>query len=106
VRPREVWYAGDVPTEAPPLPPAGASPLALTGFLPAWDIERRRADVGVPEIPPVPARAWAVLLFTPLHLHCAKPPSGDTCRVSADIRIVPRPSVTPDPTFSALESEP
>lgn len=60
---------------------------------------------GAPEIPPVPTRAGDVLLFTPLHLHRAKPPGGDRCRVSVDIRLVPRPGSARDLTFSPLERE-
>ena len=59
-----------------------------------------------PEIPPVPTRAGDVLLFTPLHLHRARPPSGPRCRVSIDVRIVPRPTVAPDLSFSPLRGAP
>ena len=61
-----------------------------------------------PDIPAVPTRAGDVLLFTPLHLHCAKAPSADACRVSVDVRLVPRPPAMRDLTFSPLylSSEP
>lgn len=57
---------------------------------------------GAPEIPPVPARAGDILLFTPLHLHRARPPGGDRCRVSVDVRLVPRPESARDLTFTPL----
>jgi hypothetical protein len=57
---------------------------------------------GAPEIPEVPTRRGEVLLFTPLHLHRARPPGGDRSRVSADVRIVPRPSAMCDVTFTPL----
>lgn len=58
----------------------------------------------VPEIPPVPTRAGEVLLFTPLHLHRARSPAGDVCRVSIDVRLVPRPIERFDLSFSPLRS--
>jgi hypothetical protein len=60
---------------------------------------------GAPEMPPVPTRAGELLLFTPLHLHRGRPPEGDRSRVSADVRIVPRPRAAPDITFSPLRWE-
>jgi hypothetical protein len=53
-----------------------------------------------PEIPPVPTRRGDVLVFTPLHLHRARPPSDDASRVSIDLRIVPRQASMADLTFS------
>jgi hypothetical protein len=41
-----------------------------------------------------------VLLFTPLHLHRARPPSGDASRVSIDLRLVPRQASMTDLSFS------
>jgi hypothetical protein len=61
---------------------------------------------GAPEIPPVPTRAGDVLLFTPLHIHRARAPSGGRCRVSVDVRLVPIPSGTHDRTFSPLRYDP
>lgn len=61
---------------------------------------------GSPELPPVPTRVGDVLLFTPLHLHRAEPPAGDACRVSVDIRLLPRPESMRDLTFSPLRSDP
>lgn len=61
---------------------------------------------GLPEIPPVPTRAGDVLLFTPLHIHRAQAPSGDRCRVSFDVRLVPRPGTMYDFTFSPLRGDP
>jgi hypothetical protein len=61
---------------------------------------------GAPEIPPVPTRTGDVLLFTPLHLHRARPPAGDHCRVSVDVRLVPRPKSVRDLTFSPLLHRP
>lgn len=61
---------------------------------------------GAPEIPPVPTRSGDVLLFTPLHLHRARMPSGALSRVSIDLRIVPRPASMADLSFSPLRSEP
>lgn len=55
-----------------------------------------------PEMPPVPTRAGDVLLFTPLHLHRARPPDGDRTRVSIDLRLVPRPERARDMSFSPL----
>jgi hypothetical protein len=52
-------------------------------------------------IPPVPTDAGEALLFTPLHLHRASPPTGG-CRVSMDLRILPRGTVAPDLTFTPL----
>lgn len=60
---------------------------------------------GAPEMPPVPTRAGEVLLFTPLHLHRGRPPEGARSRVSADVRIVPRPRAAHDITFSPLRRE-
>jgi hypothetical protein len=59
-----------------------------------------------PEIPPVPTQSGEVLLFTPLHLHRARSPSRDLCRVSVDIRLLPRPTAMPDLTFSPLRRDP
>ncbi|MEZ4295585.1 MAG: phytanoyl-CoA dioxygenase family protein [Polyangiaceae bacterium] len=59
-----------------------------------------------PEIPAVPTRAGEVLLFTPLHIHRARPPSGDRCRVSVDVRLVPEPVGAYDLTFSPLRGTP
>lgn len=56
---------------------------------------------GAPEIPPVPARSGEILLFTPLHLHRARPASAQS-RVSIDLRIVPAPSARADFTFSPI----
>ena len=50
---------------------------------------------------PVPVRAGDVLLFTPLHIHGARPPEGRT-RVSFDVRIRPRGPLLEDPTFTPL----
>jgi hypothetical protein len=61
---------------------------------------------GAPEIPPVPTRAGDVLLFTPLHVHRGRTPGEECCRVSVDVRLVPRPSSTYDLTFSPLRSDP
>jgi len=61
---------------------------------------------GAPSIPPVPTRAGEVLLFTPLHLHRARAPSGDLCRVSIDVRLLPRPASLRDLTFSPLHRDP
>lgn len=61
---------------------------------------------GAPEIPPVPTRAGEVLLFTPLHLHRGRPPSGDLCRVSIDVRLLPRPLSMRDLSFSPLRRDP
>lgn len=60
---------------------------------------------GAPEIPAVPTRTGELLLFTPLHLHRSRPPSGETCRVSVDIRIVPRPESLRDLSFSPFRSD-
>jgi len=61
---------------------------------------------GIPEIPPVPTRAGDVLLFTPLHVHRARAPSGNRCRVSFDVRLVPSPTFNYDLTFSPLRGDP
>jgi len=61
---------------------------------------------GAPAIPPVPTRAGDVLLFTPLHVHRARAPSGDRCRVSVDVRLVPSPTSMVDLTFSPLLGDP
>jgi hypothetical protein len=61
---------------------------------------------GAPEIPEVPTLRGDVLLFTPLHLHRARAPSGSHCRVSIDIRLVPRPAAMTDLTFCPLRSDP
>jgi hypothetical protein len=61
---------------------------------------------GAPEIPPVPTAAGEVLLFTPLHLHRARAPAGDVCRVSIDVRVRPAQAQMPDLSFSPLRSHP
>ena len=48
---------------------------------------------------PLPVRCGDALLFTPLHVHAARPPVNAT-RVSIDLRIVPAGSVVPGPSFS------
>jgi hypothetical protein len=53
-------------------------------------------------IPPVPTDAGEALLFTPLHLHRALAPADRRCRVSIDVRILPRGAVAPDLTFTPL----
>jgi hypothetical protein len=64
------------------------------------------ALAAAPEIPPVPARAGEVLLFTPLHLHRARPPTTAQSRVSIDLRLIPLPEpgtgAVPDFSFSPL----
>ena len=59
-----------------------------------------------PPIPPVPTRAGEVLLFTPFHLHRARPPDGPCSRVSIDVRILPRPTDPCDLSFSPLRGAP
>lgn len=54
------------------------------------------------EVPPIPTRAGEVLLFTPLHLHRARPPAPPFSRVSIDVRIVPSPTVASDLSFSPI----
>ena len=58
---------------------------------------------GVLEAPvglrPIAVRCGDVLLFTPLHVHAARPPI-ETTRVSIDLRIAPLGSVAPGPSFS------
>lgn len=49
---------------------------------------------------PIPVRAGDALLFTPLHVHGARPPVGAT-RVSIDLRIIPAGTVAPAASFSA-----
>jgi ectoine hydroxylase-related dioxygenase (phytanoyl-CoA dioxygenase family) len=48
---------------------------------------------------PVAVQTGDALLFTPLHLHAARPPI-DGPRVSIDLRIVPAGSTPPGPSFS------
>ncbi len=48
---------------------------------------------------PVPVHAGDALLFTPLHVHGARPPVG-RARVSIDLRIVPAGSVELGASFS------
>lgn len=50
---------------------------------------------------PLSVRCGDALLFTPLHVHAARPPVTAT-RVSIDLRIVPASSVAPGPSFSPL----
>ncbi len=52
-----------------------------------------------PSLRPVPVRRGDALLFTPLHVHAARPPVGAS-RVSVDVRIVPTGSVASGPSFS------
>jgi hypothetical protein len=52
-----------------------------------------------PTFRPVPVRCGDAVLFTPLHIHGARPPIGGA-RVSVDLRIVPAGSVAPGPSFS------
>jgi hypothetical protein len=39
---------------------------------------------------PVEAEPGDILLFAPLHLHCAQVVDGDETRISIDVRIAPR----------------
>lgn len=55
------------------------------------------------ELRPVAVTRGDVLLFTPLHLHAARPPVG-TARVSIDLRIAPAHAVAAGPSFSPLIS--
>jgi hypothetical protein len=57
---------------------------------------------GVPDPPPIPTRVGEVLLFTPLHVHRARAPDENQCRVSFDVRIVPASGTPTDLTFSPL----
>lgn len=50
---------------------------------------------------PAPVRGGDVLLFTPLHVHGARVASGST-RVSIDLRIIPRPGMRANLSFSPL----
>lgn len=50
---------------------------------------------------PIAVRTGEVLLFTPLHVHGARPPAG-RARVSIDLRIVPVGSVEPGASFSPM----
>lgn len=59
-----------------------------------------------PESPPVATRAGDVLLFTPLHIHRARAPGEDRCRVSVDVRLIPSPRSMLDLTFSPLQGAP
>ena len=54
---------------------------------------------------PINVRCGDALLFTPLHVHAARPPA-DATRVSIDLRIVPVGSVAPGPSFSPLLGAP
>jgi hypothetical protein len=62
---------------------------------------------GVLEAPatlkPVAVRTGDALLFTPLHLHAARPPI-DSSRVSIDLRIGPAAGTQPGPSFSPVLS--
>lgn len=53
---------------------------------------------------PVDVREGDALLFTPLHMHRARPASG-SARVSIDLRLVPRPRVPANLTFCPPWSE-
>lgn len=58
-----------------------------------------------PDPPPIATRVGDVLLFTPLHIHRAKPPEKHQCRVSFDVRLIPEPLAPKDATFCPLEEE-
>lgn len=60
----------------------------------------------LPEMRPVPMQVGEVLLFTPLHIHRGRKPHPQQCRVSIDIRLVPRAHASPDMTFSPLRDDP
>jgi hypothetical protein len=100
---RNVWFSL---TDAEG--PSALHVLSLADSL-AW-MSRTGRLYGVlddaPNIPPVPTRAGDVLLFSPLHVHRARTPSEDRCRVSVDVRLVPVPSSMVDLTFSPLQREP
>jgi hypothetical protein len=52
---------------------------------------------------PIAVRAGDALLFTPLHVHAARPPAG-RARVSIDLRIIPVGGVEPGASFSPVRS--
>lgn len=58
-----------------------------------------------PDPPPIATRIGDVLLFTPLHIHRARPPEKNQCRVSFDVRIIPQPFAPKDATFAPFEDE-
>lgn len=51
---------------------------------------------------PFDTAAGEVLLFTPLHVHRARAPSGDATRVSIDVRILPARARADDLGFSPM----
>jgi len=53
---------------------------------------------------PVDVRQGEALLFTPLHVHGARPAQG-SARVSIDLRLVPRPRTPPNLTFGPAWSD-
>jgi len=59
-----------------------------------------------PDPPPVATRIGDVLLFTPLHIHRARTPDEHQCRVSFDVRLIPKPFAPKDATFAPMEEEP
>lgn len=58
-----------------------------------------------PDPPPITTRVGDVLLFTPLHIHRARPPEKNQCRVSFDVRMIPEPFAPKDATFAPFEDE-
>lgn len=57
----------------------------------------------VDALAPVDVDAGDVILFTPLHVHGARPPVEHT-RVSIDVRLVPAKASRPDLSFSPLRA--
>ena len=58
------------------------------------------------DIPDREVRAGEALLFTPLHIHRARAPAPGSCRVSVDVRLVPRPAAVDDLSFLPLRGDP
>jgi hypothetical protein len=56
-----------------------------------------------PHPPPIATRVGDVLLFTPLHIHRAHSPAAHQCRVSFDVRLIPKPLAPKDATFAPLD---
>lgn len=63
----------------------------------SWAGTLAEAEAEAP-LRPVPVREGDALLFTPLHVHRARPASG-SARVSIDLRLVPQPRIPANLTF-------
>ena len=96
---RNVWIA---------LTPAtGAAALHVLPFRESMELvaqsEPTAAIYDVNDLHPIDADVGDVVLFTPLHVHGARPPI-DRTRVSVDVRLIPARASRPDLSFAPLRA--